>query len=265
MKCTSIVASLFLMVAALSPACAAIIPIVNETFDTYADTAAMKAVWGGTGNLGTLDTTLSYSPNNSAAHPGGVVNTYLPGIGSVTPTAAKDLVLSAKIYDNAVVANDRITVGLRTGANPLFEMGRYNDWTPLPASPVHTYGIRALSLGNGITPSPGWRPFLIGGNPIAANQGWHTYEATFSIASGLTVTLDLDSDGTIDSTLQFSGNGTSPFGNFTDLRFGGPSNLSSAGGGANFDDIRLALVPEPASMMLAGLMGLGLACLRPRR
>jgi hypothetical protein len=265
MKCTSIVATLFLLVAALTPVHAAIIPIVNETFDTYADTAAMKAVWGGTGNLGTLDTTLSYSPNNSAAHPGGTVNIYQPGIGTVTPTATKDLVLSAKIYDNALVANDRITVGLRTGANPLFEMGRYNDWTPLPASPVHTYGIRAVSLGNGITPSPGWRPFLIGGNPIPANQGWHSYEATFSIASGLTVTLDLDSDGTIDSTLQFAGNGTSQFGNFTDLRFGGPSNLSSAGGGANFDDIRLALVPEPASMMMAGLMGLGLACLRPRR
>lgn len=238
--------------------------IVNESFDTYADTAALKAVWGGAGNLGTLDTTLSYSPSNSALHPGGTVNTYLPGIGTVTPTPTLDLVLSAKIYDNALVANDRITVGLRTGAAPLFEMGRYNDWAPLPALPAHTYGIRALSLGNGITPSPGWKPFLIAGNPIPSNEGWHTYEATFSIATGLTVTLDLDSNGTIDSTLQFTGNGTATFGNFTDLRFGGPSNLSSSGGGANFDDIRLELVPEPASVLLLGLMGLGLACMRTR-
>lgn len=238
--------------------------LVNESFDTYADTAAMKLVWGGAGNLGTLDTTLSYSPNNSAAHPGGAVNIYQPGIGSATPTAALDMVLSAKIYDNALVANDRVTVGLRTGAAPLFEMGRYNDWTPLPALPVHTYGIRGLSLGNGITPSPGWKPFLIGGNPIAPTVGWHSYEATFSIATGLTVTLDLTSDGTIDSTLQFTGDGATAFGNFTELRFGGPSGLSSTGGGANFDDIRLALVPEPTSLVLAGLLGAVVGCMRTR-
>jgi hypothetical protein len=263
MKCTSIVASLLLVAAAVVPTQATL--IVNETFDTYADTVAMKAVWGGTGNLGTLDTTRSYSPSNSAAHPGGTVNIYLPGIGTVTPTAGLDLVLSAKIYDDAALANDRITVGLRTGAAPLFEMGRHNSFTAAPAG-TNTYGIRALSLGNGISPSPDWRAFPnSSGGAIPATAGWHTYVATFSIANGLTVTLDLLSDGTIDSTLHFAGNGTSPFGNFTDLRFGGPSNLSSAGGGANFDDIRLELVPEPSSLVVAGLMGIGLACIRTRR
>jgi hypothetical protein len=262
MKCTSIVASLLLVAAVVVPTHATL--IVNETFDTYADTAAMKAVWGGTGNLGTLDTTLSYSPNNSAAHPGGTINTYLPGIGTVTPTASLDLVLSAKIYDNALVANDRITVGLRTGANPLFEMGRHNSFTSPPAG-TNTYGIRGLSLGNGISPSPDWRAFPNGsGGAIPATVGWHTYMATFSIVNGLTVTLDLLSDGTIDSTLHFAGNGTSAFGNFTDLRFGGPSNVTSAGGGANFDDIRLELVPEPTSFLMIGLLGLGLGCMRTR-
>lgn len=266
MKLRNLFASLALVVGlALSSAQAAL--IVNENFDSYADSAAMKAVWGGAGNLGTLDTSLSYSPSNSAFHPGGVVNVYQPGIGTVTPTATHDVRLRAQIYDNALVANDRVTVGLRTGAAPLFEMGRYNDWAPLPATPVHTYGIRGLSLGNGITPSPGWKPFLIGGNPIPATAGWHTYAAIFSIVDGLTVTLDLNSNGTIDSTLHFAGDGTSAFGNFTDLRFGGPSNLASAGGGANFDNIRLGYyaVPEPASLALVGLMGLGLACVRTRR
>lgn len=264
MKLKHILGSLFLLVAAsLTPARATL--IVNENFDSYADSAAMKAVWGGTGNLGTLDTTLSYSPNNSAFHPGGAVNIYQPGIGVVTPTATHDVVLQAKIYDDAVVGNDRITVGFRTGAAPLFEMGRYNAFNT-PATGVNIYGIRGLSLGNGIT-SPAWTAFTIGGNPIPSNQGWHTYRATFSIASGLTVTLDLDSNGTIDSTLSFPGNGTSPFGNFTELRFGGPSALSSSGGGANFDNIRLGYyaIPEPASLALIGLMGLGLGCIRPRK
>jgi hypothetical protein len=267
MKMKNLLASITLMMLVAINSATATIIVVNENFDTYADSAAMKAVWGGAGNLGTLDTSLSYSPNNSAAHPGGAVNSYLPGIGSLTPSATQNLVLTAKVYDNAVVANDRITVGLRTGAAPLFEMGRYNDWAPLPTSPVHTYGIRALSLGNGITPSPGWRPFLISGNPIPATAGWHTYEAVFSIESGLSISLDLNSNGTIDSTLQFAGDGTTAFGNFTDLRFGGPSNLSSTGGGANFDDIRLAmvdLVPEPTTLLLAGLLGIAMGCVRKR-
>jgi hypothetical protein len=266
MKMRHLLGSLALTGLVLAPGAQATTIIVNENFDSYADTAAMTAVWGG-GGAGTLDTALSYSPSNSAAHPGGTVNTYTPGIGSVTPSLTEDLVLSAKIYDDAVVNTDRITVGLRTGAAPLFEMGRYLDNT-IGFPEGNPYGIRALSLGNGITPSPNWRPFLSGGNPIASVAGWHTYEATFSIANGLTVTLDLGSDGIIDSTLQFAGDGASAFNNFTDLRFGGPSNLSSAGGGANFDDIQLALVtiiPEPASLLLAGAMGLVFSGMRPRR
>jgi hypothetical protein len=264
MKLNTICASLFLLVAAsLTPVHATI--LVNENFDSYANTAAMTAVWGG-GGLGTLDTTLSYSPSNSALHPGGTVNTYLPGFGGATPSATQDLVLSAKIYDDAVAGNDRISVGLRTGAAPLFEMGRYNAFNT-PATGVHVYGIRGLSLGNGIT-SPAWTAFTNAGAPISSTKGWHTYVATFSITDGLSVTLDLGSDGTIDSTLHFAGNGTSAFGNFTDLRFGGPSNNSSTGGGANFDDIRLELaniVPEPASLALVSLMGIGLGCLRTRK
>lgn len=250
------IASILMFAVAAQAASAAV--IVNENFDSYADTAAMKAVWGGTGNLGTLDTALSHSPSQSAAHPGGAVNMYLPGIGTVTPSATENLVFRAAIYDDAVAVNDRITAGIRTSAAPLFEMGRYNDFTPLPAIPVNTYGIRGLSLGNGITPSPGWVPFLNLGAPIPATAGWHTYEATFSILDGLTVTLDLGSNGSIDSTLRYQGNGTSNFGNFTDLRFGGPSNLTSAGGGANFDDIYLALVPipEPTAAMMLGVLGL---------
>ena len=123
-------------------------------------------------------------------------------------------------------------------------------------------------MGNGITLSPNWQPFFPAATPQDHVAGWHTYVATFSIANGVKVTLDLGSDGTIDSTLQFAGDGVTPFGNFTDLRFGGPSDLSSSGGGANFDDISLALVdvvPEPASLLLAGVLGVIGGCLRNRR
>ena len=264
MKFKSILGSFALILGGFLSTVQASSIIVSENFDSYANTAAMTAVWGG--GVGTLDTTLSYSPNNSARHAGGTVNSYTPGIGTVTPTATENVVLSAKIYDDALVANDRITVGLRTGAAPLFEMGRFNAFNT-PATGVHVYGIRGLVLGNGIT-SPNWTAFTIAGNPIPSNAGWHTYVATFSIVNGLNITLDLDSDGSIDSTLQFTGDGTSAFGNFTSLRFGGPSNVSSVGGPANFDDIRLEyvdVIPEPASVLLAGLLSVALGCVRTRR
>lgn len=266
MKMRNLLGSLAIVALSLAPSAQATTVLVNENFDSYADTAAMQAVWGGAGNLGTLDTTRSFSPNNSALHPGGVVNIYQPGI-NVTPSATHDLVLTGRIYDDAVDNRDRVTIGLRTGAAPLFEMGRYLDAT-IGFPEGNPYGARILSMGNGITPSPNWQPFLSGGNPIASVAGWHTYEATFSIANGVKVTLDLGSDGTIDSTMQYAGDGATAFGNFTELRFGGPSGLTSAGGGANFDDLRLALVPvipEPASLLLIGLAGLGLGCVRPRK
>jgi hypothetical protein len=81
----------------------------------------------------------------------------------------------------------------------------------------------------------------------------------------LTVTLDLLSNGTIDGTIFLAGNG-SPYGGFSDLRFGGPSNLASAGPGY-FDDITLALVapvPEPASIVVCLLAATGLCWLRRR-
>jgi hypothetical protein len=237
--------------------------IMSENFDSYSDTAAMSTVW--TGTVGTLSNTLSYSPSNSAAHPGGAVRTYAPGIGTAAPTATQNLVLTAKIYDDALVANDRMSVGLRTGTAPLFEIGRYNDFTPYTGT--HTYGIRGVTLGNGIT-SPGYVPFRTGAlASIPATVGWHTYQATFSIVDGLTVTLDLNSNGSIDSTIQFTGNGTSAFNSFNQLRFGGLSGVSSGGGGANFDDISLAMVdivPEPASLLMIGLLGLSLSCVRTR-
>jgi hypothetical protein len=263
MKLRNLIASLALMLSvALGSAQAGTI-IVDENFDSYADTAAMTAVWGG--GVGTLDTAFAFSGTNSALHAGGAVN-LRTDIGSVTPSTTEDLVLRGRIYDGGDVDGERLTIGLRTGAAPLFEMGHYIDGTlGIPAG--SPYAIRALSMGNGITPSPNWKPFLIGGNSISKTQGWHTYEATFSIASGLTVTLDLGSDGSIDSTLHFAGDGVTPFNNFTDLRFGGPSNSSSTSP-ANFDDIRLSLgnvIPEPASLALVGLMGIGLGCLRTRK
>ncbi len=131
-------------------------------------------------------------------------------------------------------------------------MGHYN-------SGEHYY-VRVLSMyGN-----ESWVPIEAGlkagsGQPA----GWNRYQATFTDTK-LTVTIDLGANGSIDGTFESTG---APSANaFIDLRFGGPSNLSSVGGGANFDNITLETVqvPEPATAVLAALAALGL-CIIVRR
>jgi len=226
--------------------------IVNENFDSYADTAAMQVNWGATG-LGTLDAGFG-NLGQSASHLGGTVNSWIGSAFSLTPSASQNIVLTADIYDDGTSANERITVGLRNGANPLFEMGHYNSTT-------EQYHVRVLSFAG----NEGWvalAPGLVTSSGQPA--GWNRYEATFSL-TGLTVTLDLGADGSIDGT--FSSLGVPSANPFTDLRFGGPSGLTSAGGGAWFDNIRLEavqVVPEPGSLTL-GLVGLGLCAWFKRR
>lgn len=227
----------------LSPTSLMANSIVAEDFEGYADTAAMQVNWGAAG-LGSLDTGFG-NPGQSAAHPGGAVNTWQTAF-SITPSGTEKIVLTADIYDDGGSNNERATVGLRTGANPLFEMGHYNGTS-------EHYHVRVL----GMYGSDNWQPLQSGLRTSSGQPaGWNRYEATFTNTS-LTVTLDLGADGSIDGTFTSLGN---PGNAFTDLRFGGPSNLSSAGGGIFVDNISLStmVVPEPSSVAI-GLIACGLA------
>ena len=219
--------------------------IVNEDFN-YADTAAMQVNWGAVG-LGTLNAT-NGNPLPSAEHPGGTVNSWVGSAISVTPTPTEFVRLTADIYDDGTSANKRMTVGLRGGPFPLFEMGMYNN-------PSH-YAVRlALLAGN-----EGWLAFPDQGSFVnAPTTGWHRF--TVDIFDTQTIiSFDLFADGIVDSTLTSLG----AAGTFTDLRFGGPSNVTSGGGGALFDNIVLEVlaVPEPSGFMLGAL---GLLALAARR
>lgn len=222
--------------------------VVSEDFDSYADTAAMQANWGA-GGLGTLDSALG-NGGSSAAHPGGTVNSWGTAF-SVMPTATEHVVLTADIFNDGTSTNKRMSVGLRNGANPLFEMGYYNGT-------VEHYHVRVL----GMYGSENWVPLSPGLLASAGNNaGWNRFQATFTDTE-LTVTLDLGADGSIDGTFISAG---APSANpFVDLRFGGPSNLSSGGGGANFDNIVLQTVAVPEPSCLAGL-ALGCVAFARRR
>lgn len=221
--------------------------LIQEDFEGYANTAAFQAVWGNAG-LGTLDTAAG-NPGQSAAHPGGADNTRT--FTTFNPTATEHLRLTGQIYDDGTSSNKRMSIGLRNTVNSenIIELGFYNGGSHYVARAVNFVGT-----------NPNWTAFPGSGSPVV---GWHTYSVEISDTT-VAFSLDLGSNGSIDSTQSFTIAATAA--GFSQLRIGGPSNLSSAGGGAKFDNLRLETitVPEPTSAGVCALLGC-LCMVRRRR
>ena len=230
--------------------------IVDEDFESYADTAAL----GGTWSLGdgTLDGALG-NPGNSLFHPGtsgsfSGGNTNSLSFADVYPAPGETLVFEADIYDDGTSANKRTTAGIRgTGSANILEMGMYNN-------PNH-YAIRTILFASGATNYAEFTNMVDdAGDPLANAPvaGWHTFRAEIT-QNDVVVTVDLNGDGNINGTLTVPA--VANVAGWNIVRLGGPSDVSSAGGGANFDNVSLTLnaIPEPSSaILLAGMFGLGL-------
>lgn len=205
---------------------------------------------------------------------------------SVVPTATQSVVLQGDLYDTGAAGNKHLSIGMRY-VDPgvvsdfnddvnenLFELGLWNGLNP----PVQ-YGYRIILWPGGVNPN--WAPFeadeALNTNPetdllvtpVDIGEAWHRYKATITPDS-VTVELDFYRDGLNNAT---GGTGVdviyevpvtvSPNG-FNDLRFGGPSGVSSPGSStgldgfphnnAVFDNIMLSLVdvavPEPTTFLL---------------
>lgn len=247
--------------ALLTPLSALGVVIIDEDFESYADTTALGGVW--TLGDGTLDTTEG-NPGNSLNHPGTGgsftgANTNSIGFTGVYPGAGETLIFKADIFDDDNSQNERNTAGLRSaaGAN-IIEMGHYNN-------PSH-YAIRTVLFGAGSDASYVAFDNILDDGGAAIDQGvsvlgWHSYTAEIT-DSQITFSLDLGSTGIINSTIVANVTQNAAF-EFDSIRLGGPSDLGSAAGGVKFDNISLELVvPEPGTAALASL---GLVCLLRRR
>jgi MYXO-CTERM domain-containing protein len=223
--------------------------IVSDNFESYATSAALLAAWPG--NAATLLDAANGNPGQSAAHlasstaGSGAVNART--FAAVNPTDAQPLSLSVDIFDDGTSANKRITTGLRNGANNIVELGMFN-------APSH-YAFRLILFASG---NPNWVAFDTLGQSGIANASavrWNRFGAVIGDTQ-TAFTLDLGADGSIEAThIVAAAPGAV---GINEIRFGGPSALTSAGGGANFDNILLQTVPEPGCLSLLALGALGL-------
>lgn len=226
--------------------------IVNENFESYADTTAMDVNWDNLATgVGVLVSTNGYT-GNSAYHPGGVVNIWKGSTFSIAPSLTQKIVLRADIF-NISGTDGRNTIGLRNASSDIFEMGHYNT-----APVTQQFGIRV----NSIYSNGGAGAWLGFSNPTET-LGWNRFEAIFTTTE-VTVNLDLGIDGTIDYTIVSAG--APGFTAFNDLRFGGPSGNSSTEA-AWYDNIYLAVeaIPEPSAAAILGLGLSGLIAIRRTR
>ncbi len=210
--------------------------IMEDDFESYANTTEMNAVWSEpTIGPGTLDTNTG-NPSQSMFHPAGTTNNRV--FSATIPTDVQPIVWEFDFLDDGT-GNKRITGGLRDNGDgaalsSILEMGRYNDLAdPEGQATVSGYGIRTVFIEG--DPAD-WVAFE--GIP-SVEAGWHHFRATIG-ASSILFELDLQNDGLVDAQRAVSTPGGAGIA-YNVARFGGPSNLSSAGGGGHFDNVRVGL------------------------
>lgn len=250
--------------ALLTPAWA--VPVIDDKFDSYADDTAMRAVWasntGSTTNNFLFDANTSGQPYVVPPAPGAVDGKAVffdgtnggimkyTGTFSMMPTATQNIELTVDLAHDLLTSNKRLSLGLRyTGSvtENLIELGFWNSLPTGPNGEFYQFGYRtALFPG-----STNWQPYSLPTNKDQlfeiGSAAFHTFKAVISLTD-VTFTLDLFGDGLnngtgepgIDATNVVPAVTTSN--GYNDIRFGGPSGVTSADPFLGVDNILLQYV-----------------------
>jgi hypothetical protein len=243
--------------------------IFSDNFDGYADQAAFNAVWnvGLVGGGGILSTEQAFSPSQSIKAPG-IATAYQSG-HDITPVwglNGQPLVFSFRFYDATQANNLRQFATIRDTTPALAQLvaiGAYNDTTltknrytglSVTAADLNTYYAARVPFA----PGPNW--FILNGpGAPTRSTGWHELKAVF-----YDTTVDFFVDG-VNSLSGLTTSYASAAGAITFDRVTVGSGLSSANGEAYYDNVQVALIPEPTTIALLGLGGLAFLAIHRRK
>jgi len=265
----------------LSLGCAAMLGATTTSFGALGvvvDEDFSGGIGSWAGFDGTYETEIDYDMDGTpdefgdfAKHPGGSVNTF-DLASPVVASATEWIKLTVDIFDDAtdldpffplVPDNKRMGLGLRDTTTPanIIELGMWNA-----VDDVH-FAYRAILFDsvNG-TPNPNWAGWDLGTEAVDVDgsgvieedeentpinryrgAGWHQYSVTIKPES-LLFEFDLDRDGSIDGSFEHFDIPHTAAG-FNQLRFGGPSNVTSGGGSVHFDNIVLEIIEAQVALV----------------
>ncbi len=241
--------------------------IFFDNFDGYADQAAFNAAWnvGLTGGGVTLSTEQAFSLPQSVQQ-GLIAQASGHDITPISGSDAQPLAWSFRFYDSTQANNLRQFATIRDNAPALAQlvaMGAYNDTTltkdrytglSATATDLNTYYACRVAFA----PGPNW--FILNGpGAPTRSTGWHELSAVFK---------DTTVEFFVDGVNALSGLTTSyaaAAGAITFDRVTVGSGLSSGNGVGFYDDVMVQVIPEPSSIVLSLVGGLGLLAWGMRR
>jgi hypothetical protein len=172
------------------------------------------------------------------------------GTFSMMPTATQNIELSVDLAHDLLTSNKRLSLGMRytgTATENLIEVGFWNSLPTGPNGEFYQFGYRtALMPGNS-----NWQPYSLPSNKDQlfeiGSAAFHTFKAVIS-TTNITFTLDLFGDGLNNGTGLAGLDATNVVpaattaNGYNDIRFGGPSGVTSADPFLGVDNILLQYV-----------------------